>query len=234
MNISRRDAVLVGVFFIAATGFFSIGQAISTPILGSPDALELAATRSHLLVAGVLIEVVGVLSIPMTAVFLFPTLKRHSEVLALAYIGIRLIEAVPLLLVDANTLALVATSESYVIGSGPDSMYWRAVGGSIQAMSASNFMMSVGLVFPVGAILLNSMLLRTRLVPRFIAGWGLLAAALLLGGSVLSLFDVFAAVPATTLEVILAGPIAVQEMVFAVWLIVRGFDGERLARLPST
>lgn len=229
MDTSRRTAAIVGVMFIVATGFFSIGQAIHAPVLGSPEYLDLAGPQSTRLVAGVLIELVGVLAIPLTAIFLFPVLKRYSEALALGYVGIRLLEALPLLLVDGNMLALVKVSENYLNGSAMDAAYWQTVGGSIQTMTEAAFSISVGLVFPVGAMILNSMLFRTRLVPRFISGWGFLAAALLLGGSVLVFFDVFAAVPPVTLEAALAGPIAVQEMVFAVWLLAKGFDAEWLS-----
>jgi hypothetical protein len=78
--------------------------------------------------------------------------------------------------------------------------------------------------------MLNSMLWTARLVPRFVSGWGLLAATLLLTGSVLDLFDVFAGMSQTGLEITLAGPIALQEMVLAVWLITKGLDVTALRR----
>lgn len=235
MVTSRRPAIIVGVLFLVATGFFAVAQIIHGPVFGSPDYLALAGPQSTRLVAAVLVEIVAVLAIPLTAIFLFPVLKSHSEAVALAYVGIRLLEAVPLLLVDGNLLALVATSESFV-NEPADAALWEAVGSSLQGINASLFPVSVALIFPVGAILLNSMLYRTRLVPRVVSGWGFLAAAFLLVGSLVSLLGGFDALPHATnavVETVLVVPIAVQEMVFAVWLIARGFNADRSAETAT-
>ena len=76
------------------------------------------------------------------------------------------------------------------------------------------------MAFAIGALLLNYALYQTRVVPRWISSWGLLAAGsilvarfMLLGG-----FDLSAAT-VTALD----APIFAQEMVFALWLIARGF-----------
>ena len=57
-----------------------------------------------------------------------------------------------------------------------------------------------------------------------ISGWGLLGAALLLVGSLVNFFEMLPTVPAVALEAGLSGPIAIQEMALAGWLIVKGVD----------
>lgn len=229
----RRTAVAVGVLFIVATGFFMLGQAIYKPILNAPEYLELADPQRATVAAGLIIELVGILAIPLIAIFLFPVLRRQNEALALGYVGMRVLEAVPLLAVSGNMFALLDVSEQYLAQGAADAAPWQSLGVSIQTLSESTFLISVGFVFPVGALILYSMLFRNQLVPRFISGWGFLAAALLLGGSVLNPFGVFERVSPTTLEVILAAPIAVQEMVLAVWLIAKGFDADQLRQLGA-
>lgn len=234
MSNDRRTAVIVGVLFIIATAFFSVGQAMHGPILDGPDYLDLAGPHGTRLVAGLLIELVGVLAIPLIAIFLWPVLRHHSEALALGYVGFRILESVPLLAVDGNLLALIKVSTNYLNQAAADAASWQTIGSSIQLVSESTFLLSVGIVFPIGAMMVNWMFYRTRLVPRFIATWGLLAAVLLFAGSVLSMFELFATVPPVTLEIAFAGPIAVQEMVLAIWLIVKGFDAKQLLLLRST
>ena len=78
-----------------------------------------------------------------------------------------------------------------------------------------------------------SVLYRSKLIPRFISAWGFIAAALLLIGSVLIMLDTFAGISETGLELIFALPIAVNEMVLAVWLIMKGFNPSAIASLPS-
>ena len=74
------------------------------------------------------------------------------------------------------------------------------------------------------ALVLYALLLRMKLVPRWISHWGLWAAVLLLVGTLLDQLDLLSGVPDASLEFILAGPIAVNEMVLAVWLIAKGFN----------
>lgn len=231
---ARRTAVAVGVLFIVATGFFMLGQAIYRPIIDAPEYLELAHPQRATIAAGLIIELVGILAIPLIAIFLFPVLRRQHEALALGYVGMRVLEAVPLLAVTGNMFSLLDVSEQYLAQGAADAAQWQSLGVSIQTLSESTFLTSVGFVFPVGALILYSMLFRNRLVPRFISGWGFLAAALLLGASVLNPFGVFEGVSPTAVEVIVAGPIAVQEMVLAVWLIAKGFDPEQLRQLVPT
>lgn len=227
----KRTALVVGILFIIATAFVVAGKVIYDPILGSADYLELAHPQKARVVAGVLLELCAFLAIPLTAVFLFPVLRRYGEGLALAYVGVRLLEAVPLVLVDANMLALVHVSQAYLAEPAAGMAYWETVGSSVRAISDSAFLVSVGFVFPVGALILNWVLFRTGLVPRWISGWGLLAAGLVLAGAILDSFDLLEAVPPIAAETVFTGPIAIQEMVFAVWLIIRGFRPEALERL---
>ena len=62
----------------------------------------------------------------------------------------------------------------------------------------------------------------SRLVPRWLSGWGLVGAALLVVSTVSSgLTQDFGF---TTANTVLNIPVGLQEMVLAVWLIVKGFD----------
>ncbi|MBW1689010.1 MAG: DUF4386 family protein, partial [Deltaproteobacteria bacterium] len=89
-----RPAATVGVLFVLATVLFIIGDSVYGPILRSPDYLDRAFPESATVVAGVLIGLVGVLSIPLIATFLFPIFKRESEAWAQSYVALRAIEAV--------------------------------------------------------------------------------------------------------------------------------------------
>jgi len=64
---------------------------------------------------------------------------------------------------------------------------------------------------------LNYLLYQSKLVPRWLSGWGFVGAALLWVYYLLQPFSI-------DLIGILFIPIAVQEMIFALWLIVKGFN----------
>jgi hypothetical protein len=82
--------------------------------------------------------------------------------------------------------------------------------------------------FSVSAVILNYVLFRTRLVPRWLSVWGLAAAVSYLAGGLLGMYG---AETVSATQTALDLPMAVQEMTVAGWLIIRGFSpatGRRL------
>jgi hypothetical protein len=78
--------------------------------------------------------------------------------------------------------------------------------------------------FSVGASLYYLVFYRSRLVPRWLSGWGL-AGALLMGSA--CLMSLVSDSPVVDYKLLIL-PIAVQEMVFAVWLLAKGFSSSPL------
>jgi hypothetical protein len=68
---------------------------------------------------------------------------------------------------------------------------------------------------------------RSRLIPRWLSGWGIVAVAMGFTASILVVFQVVE--PMTTPQIVLNLPIFLQEMVLAVWLIAKGFDPSAIA-----
>ena len=87
------------------------------------------------------------------------------------------------------------------------------------------------LVFGLGALMYYRVLYRSRLVPRWLSAWGLVAIALVMVSGLLVMFGL--AAPMSTTQVVLALPIAVQEMVLAVWLIAKGFNPSATTAEPA-
>ena len=222
MNTYRKNAVIVGVLFIIATAFLFVGEAVYKPILGSPDYLELAYPNRTTVIIGVLIEFICVLAIPLIPIFAFPILKKHNEVLAIGYIFFRALEAVILISVaEINKLSLIGVSEEYLKG-GVDAAYFQTIGSAIQAENVwgDTTGMVYNIVFVIGALILYSVLYRSKLVSRWLSVWGLIAAVDLLIGAVLGSFIEIS----LAMELVVILPIAAQEMVMALWLIVKGFN----------
>ncbi|MGZ3612037.1 MAG: DUF4386 family protein, partial [Ktedonobacteraceae bacterium] len=103
----------------------------------------------------------------------------------------------------------------------------------ISLLNGYHFAGNVGsvLAFCIGASCYYLIFYQTKLVPRWLSVWGLLGAALLLVAILMVMFQIIE--PLSTPQVLLAFPIAVQEMVLAVWLLVRGFNASALASLSA-
>jgi hypothetical protein len=118
-------------------------------------------------------------------------------------------------------LLLVPVGEEYVKASGADVSGYRAVGTLLK--KAPDYMGSVGtFVFLIGAVMFYTVLYQSKLVPRWLSGWGLLAIVPYLAAAILAIFGVIDSL--STSYALLDAPLGVQEMVLAIWLIVKGFN----------
>jgi hypothetical protein len=219
---SRKTAIIVGVLFIFAIVGLFIGQAFYNPILNAPNYLDITYPNRVIVIIGILIEFVGYLGLVLIPVLLFPILKKHSEILALGYISFRLFEVVLLSFAQINKLSLVSLSQDYLNKGGADAIYFQNMGDSIKSVLYWND--SGGLiylvVFVIGASILYSVLYKSKLVPRWLSVWGLIAAGAMLAASVIVTFDIFSATFALLLMIL----IPLQELTMSIWLIVKGFN----------
>jgi hypothetical protein len=206
----------VGILFITATvapilTFYFLDS------LGSPDYLVNIAANETKIIQGILIELVWALAVVGIPVMIFPVLKKHNEGLALGFVGFRFIEAVSVMVHSIILIPLLSLSQEYVMAGAPVDSYYLTLGGLLLAARDGAFLMGSGFVWSLSALILNYALLKSKLVPRWLSGWGLV-------GGVLSLTVYLSQIFSMPLTDWLFLPIASQEMVFAVWLIVKGFN----------
>jgi hypothetical protein len=209
---------VVGTLFILATVPFSISVAVLEPILASPDFVARVAENPGRVGVGVLLEMVNHIAVVGIAVVIFPVLKPFSERLALGYVAARSIEAALFGVATLHllTLTFVSGQAMAVEPAAPS----RLLADVLLAGHDWNNAVLPFTAFGLGALLLNYALYRARLVPRWIAVFGLLSAASILSARLLLILGTGLA-PSTV--VAMDGPIFLQEMVFAGWLIFRGF-----------
>ena len=221
----KKNAVIVGVLFIIATAFLFVGGAFYGPVLDTPDFLQVAYPNRISATIGMLIEFSCILAIPLIPVFTFPVLRKHSQALALGYVVFRLFEAVLFVLVDITKLSLIKVSQLYLTAESSNRAMIESIGATIQGWNEWAWVFYV-LIFAFGALIFYTALYQSKLLPRWISVWGLIAAVLMVASAVLAMFEVTLPDAVFALLVI---PIAVQEMVMALCLIVKGFDPSALA-----
>lgn len=221
----RARAIVVGGLFVFAIVVLFVGEALYSPILDSADDPGAAHTQRARVVLGILVEFMAVPAVIMISALLFPILRRHAESLALAYVGVRVLEGAILTVSYVAQLSRLRLSQSYVEGGQSDGV---AEPLDDLLRSVDDWAGTMGLLylvtFCIGSLLLFTVLYRARLVPRPIAVWGLLAAVLLLVGTILANLDLAGPLSGAGLQIAFAAPIAVAELMLAAWLIVRGFE----------
>jgi hypothetical protein len=197
------------VFFV---GFLGGEIAGGGPI---PGYLSYASSHQASVTIGMFIELLYALAVVGIIANLLPILKEHDEASALGFFALRFVEAVSVVIGSILLLTLLPLSREFVAAGSPDGSHYGSAGELLLAARDWAFLIGSGIVWSLSALLLNQMLYRSKLVPRWISIWGLLGALLSLAAYVLK----FAAVAAPELVFY---PIALQEMVFAVWLIAKG------------
>jgi Domain of unknown function (DUF4386) len=211
----RTTARVTGFLFLTATAAGVLGVVLLGPLdtLHSPESI---ADRAHRISAGALMVLVMTVAIAMIPPALFPVLRKYGEAPALGYLAARIVEAVLLLPAAIGPLMMVAISTA---GTADRAERLDTVRTLTQAYDLWGHTSSV--FFCLSAVLLNSLLYRSRLVPRWIAGWALVAVVPYLADAFLILFSLLT--PSSAFHGILVFPLALNEMVLAVWLLAKGF-----------
>ena len=223
-NPYRKNEVIIGILFIIATAFLFVGGAFYGPVLDTPDYLQVAYPNRISATMGMLIEFSCILSIVLIPIFAYPVLRKHSETLALSYIVFRLFEAVLFVLVDITKLTLIKVSQLYLAAEPSNMATIESIGATIQSWNEWGWSFYV-FIFGFGALIFYFVLYQSKLLPRWLSVWGFIAIIMMLTSAFLAMFGVELPDAIFGLLVI---PIAVQEMVMALWLIFKGFNPEAI------
>jgi hypothetical protein len=225
MNTYRSNAIIAGVLYIIGTVSGILSLALSAPVRDTQDLLtSVAANADQLRVAALFVLLMG-LSLAMFSVVLYPILRKQSEVLALGYVVFRgALETVTYFVTAIGWLLLLALSQLVVQAGAPAASSFQASGALL--LKAGDLTSLTGIVFCLGALMFYAVLYQSRLVPRWISVWGLVALVPYLAAEFLALFAVLD--PLSSTAVLMHIPLAVQEMVLAVWFIVKGFSPSAL------
>jgi hypothetical protein len=175
-------------------------------------------------------EVVVVLANIGTAIGLFPVLRPYGERIALGHLLFRFLECVAITVGIVAILSLLTLSQAFVAAATPDASAYHTSGTLLLATYKWTSMLGPLFFLGVNTFMYSSLLYKSRLVPRPLAAWGLTGATLVLGAGILVLFGANS-LSSPTIFLIL--PIAVFEMVFAGWLIVKGFNPAAIASAPA-
>jgi len=219
MNVHRGTAVIVGAFFLIAMVTSLAGGIWLESMLGAPDFLSTVSANKVQVLTGSLLELINCIAVVGIAVGMFPVFKKYGEGLALGYVALRIIEATVLVVAVISPLALIPLSQAYLAAGSSDTSSFQAVGSLLVAVRGQLAGLLVPIFFGAGALLFYSLLYRSRLVPRFISIWGLIAVVLLLAWNLLEAFGV-----SISAGMVFGLPIILNEIFLGIWLIAKGFN----------
>ena len=220
MRRERKIAIIVGALFLIALVLNVIAMPIYQPILNAEDFLTAAYPQNTKIVIGILIDFMCIPAIILIPIMLFPIFKKLNESLAVGYVVFRAIEGILFILSLIGYMSLLSLSNIHLSNKVADSSYYQAIGNSIKAGNEWVFLIYI-IFFTFGVLILNYLLFKSKLVPRFISIWGFAAGIFMLGGAVIGMFG---AIDTMNIMTICGPPIGLNEFVLVIWLLFKGFD----------
>lgn len=221
----RSAATTIGILFLVALIFNLIASEVMDPILKSPDYLALASGRSGAVIIGNLLNFICAIAMIFIPIVLFPIARKRAPGLGAGYIVFRGLEGILFIYIAIRTLSFIGLSGAYRGADEASETVLSNLGAALHTEIEYATIVYV-IIFALGAFVFYALLFRTRLVPRFLTIWGLLGTAVLSVGAALGLFNIglFSDTAFMSGMAHFAPLIALNELVLAVWLIVRGFE----------
>ena len=231
MTQMRKAALIAGVAYIA-TFLFSIPVKFGfwVDVLDNPDFI-LGAGNDGGVPIGALFEVLTALGGVVSAVALYTVAKRYSARAALGFVTTRVLEATMIFAGVLSILSVYTLRQDVAGTPGADAGALVTTGQALVAMHDWTFLLGPGVMAGLNALLIGSVMYRSRLLPRWIPTLGLIGAPLLLASCTATLFGAWDQVsgPAALLTI----PIAVWEFSFGAYMIVKGFKPAAVIEAPS-
>lgn len=225
-NTYRTTARIVGAMYLAGFVVGITGIVLIQSILGAPDHLATLPANSMLLAFAAVLWLMAAAWDAAHGVLMFPVLKQHnSERIAVGYLGFRIMDGLIIAIMVLFVLVQIPIGSEYLNAGASDTSYLQALSTVFMQAQLDAYNIAMTTLGISGLILCYSFY-KTRLVPRFLAVWGLVGYAVILCGSVVEVlgFD---------LLTIHAIPGGLWEVFIGVWLIAKGFDPSAFVSEPA-
>jgi hypothetical protein len=203
---------LIGVLFPLGFVVYGVGLPLATSVLGGSNFLSTISAHQTTLVLGAFLMLLNTPVDVAKAVLFFPILEKHGQRTALAYLATMIVEVV-FLTVGVLALLMILPLGQHA-GEG-----WAKGLGSLLIQSNTMAYQIGEMSLGFGGIFLCSLLLWTRLIPRFLSIWGLIGYPILMAGAIAEIFGIH-------IGLIFSIPGGLFELVLGFWLIIKGFQPE--------
>ncbi len=213
---SDVNAKITGILFITATAAGLLSAIFLGSTLDDANYLSKMPTIENQIYLVAFFELVMSFSVASIAISMYPILKEKNIGVALGSVGFRIMEGVLFLIGTLFLLLLLVVSKEFV-NTGSSNAYFETLG----LIFKSNLPWTIGgISFTIGAFLYYVLFYQSKLIPRWLSIFGLLAVIF----AFISYISQFFGINLGDLEALFHLPMLVQEMVLAVWLIVKGYQ----------
>jgi len=220
MTTNRKTGRIIGILYIIGTVSGILSVALTGIISNSAEYFVQIASTPYQFTSGALCILLMGFSLAFIPIMLYPILKKQNEILALGYVIFRgALETFTYIAICISMLMLLKVGQNYVVNS--DAQQLENASFLVSKFRELNTL-GIIFVFSIGALMFYTVLYQSKLIPRWLSMWGIIAIVLHL---MTGIFIMFEWQTETSLSNTLMNfPIFSQEMVMAIWLIVKGLN----------
>lgn len=228
MKTTKNRGRIIGILFLLMfiPGSLALNmRGISSALMASPDFLQTIYENAFTMKLSVMLDLLaGIIGITIAITF-FPVLREYARPIALWYFGLWIVQFGIAASSNLDQMSLVSLSEEFVASGATDVGIYNALGilkyhGWLWAHFLSL------LIFAIGAALLYYALFKSKLVPKLLAVWGMLAVATVFTTTLLQIFDY-------KVSFMLYMQNGIHLIALSVWLIVKGFNVNKLEEVSA-
>lgn len=217
MNSIETISKQVGLLFLLQMAAAVSANLILVSLLSQPEYLVVLSEQSYLLGASSLLLIICFIAIVMISIVVYPLLSRFSEGVAKSYFAMRISEAIIQLIGVVALLSLIPLSNEFATSDANHSLLFVIAKQLTQANLYAYHLAMVVLGF--GSLPFCYLLYRQKLIPRTLAGLGLLGYLILATSSCLYLLGQDLGLGVTL-------PVFVFEVGIGFWLLFKGFRND--------
>ncbi len=219
----KKSGRIIGVLFLLTMLIGIVGmnlRGLSTSLAVSPTFLNDVFENSFMMKTAVLLDILAASISLIIAVILFPIIKNYSQGLALSYFGLYITYFVVIIVSNIDHLSLLSLSKQFVKTKSPDTANFNMLGlFQIESYYSSHFLSLI--ILSVALAILYYFLYQTKLLPRFLCIWGILAVTIVFTSTWLQIFDY-------DVNFIVYAQNGLFMLFFTIWLLVKGFNSSTI------
>lgn len=215
MNLSKGRYIGLLHLLIFIFGILSVVYVIE-----KPDYLKHIYGHEINVYSGAFFQLLMVLTYGLITYYVYPILRSFNLSLSNQYLGFRMINLAFHLIGIVLLLLFVFLSRIYQIGI--NTTYLEILGEFLRHLRDLLNHVGTMLAYITGSTIMNMILYQYKLVPRWICIMGYVGCALTLISTLLFMFNLIPLV--SPLYMALNAPLATQELIFALYLITKGFN----------
>ena len=225
-NKFRKTATFVGAMYVAGFVVGIGGNMMIQSTISAPDHLSTVVANSLMVTIGAILWLLAVIGDAAHGVLMFPVLKPHSERMAIGYLAFRIVDAIFIAVMVLFLLLQIPLGSEYLKTAASGAPYLQSL--SSITVQASQYAYAIGMsALGVSGLMLCYTLYKSKLVPRFIAIWGIVGYAVIFVGMLSEIMG-------SGLGLMSSLPGGLWEVFMGVWLIVKGFNSSAFVQKTAS